>query len=293
MIHLFKAMRPEQWTKNLVVFAGLVFSGRLLELEMVIRSGVGFLMFCLLSGSVYLINDIVDLPYDRLHPRKKHRAIASGKLSPSVAKLAAVVLAIIGVIGCFVLDEAAGYVGLSYLLLVTMYTLILKKIGMVDVMVIAIGFVLRAVAGVEFLKGADPNVDLSPWLLVCTFFLALFMGLGKRKHEAASLGTEARQHRKVLAGYASELTDGLIWVTAGSTMVSYSIYTIWPETVEKVGNQYLLYTIPFVSYGIFRYLTLVFEYRKGDRPGHLLITDPPIMIDALLWILVVAAVLYI
>ena len=292
MIHLFKAMRPEQWTKNLVVFAGLVFSGRLLETEMIVRSVVGFALFCLLSGTVYLVNDLVDLPKDRLHPRKKNRALASGKLSPVVAKIAVVVFGPAGIIGCFLLGDAAGYVGLSYLIIVVLYSFLFKRTPMVDIIAIAVGFVLRAVAGVEFLKGADPSVALSPWLLVCTFFLALFMGLGKRKHEAASLGEVAGEHRQALAGYQTELTDGLIWVTAGSTMVAYSIYTIWPETVEKVGNQNLLYTIPFVSYGIFRYLTLVFAYGKGDRPGHLLLSDPPIMINALLWILVVATILY-
>ena len=178
------------------------------------------------------------------------------------------------------------------MVLMVLYSLILKVVAMVDIIALAVGFVLRAVAGVEFLKEADPSVALSPWLLVCTFFLALFMALGKRKHELRFLGDVAEEHRRALGGDEEQLTDGLIWVTAGATMVAYSIYTICPETVSKVGNGRLLDTFHFVSYGIFRYLTLVFTQGKGDRPGRMLLTDPPILINGALWIALVTTILY-
>ena len=290
---LLTTMRPDQWTKNLVLFAGLVFAGGIGTRSLVLHAVAGFVVFCGLSGATYILNDLMDMRRDREHPVKKLRPLAAGELKPGAAGAAAVVLAGASLVWAFHLHSNFGIVAASYLGLNVLYSLALRKMVVLDVMAIAAGFVLRAVGSVEVLMGPAPHTELSPWLLVCTFFLALFLGLGKRRAEVLVLGSDASKHRPTLAHYPPPLIDALFGVVTASTVVSYAIYTIWPGTVEKVGSAALVYTIPFVVYGVFRYLYLMFAEGGGGQPSRALISDLPLAINVVLWVLVVAFVIYV
>lgn len=289
---LITALRPEQWTKNLVLFAGLVFAGSLSDMALVRLAASGFAVFCLLSGATYLLNDIVDVRRDREHPEKRLRPIASGQLPAAVAGVFAAVAAVLASAWAFRLSPGFGYTAAGYLALNVLYSLALRKMVILDVMAIATGFVLRAVGSVEVLRSVAPGTDLSPWLLVCTFFLALFLGLGKRRHEVMALGDSARVHRSALEHYPPALVDALMVVVTASAIVSYAIYTIWPGTVERIGSASLVYTVPFVVYGMLRYLYLIFAVGRGGKPSRALVTDLPLSITVLLWIGAVIAILY-
>ncbi|MCK4512385.1 decaprenyl-phosphate phosphoribosyltransferase [bacterium] len=291
--HLIKTMRPDQWTKNLVLFAGLLFAGGLGTRALVLHATWGFLAFCALSGATYIFNDLMDVRRDREHPVKKLRPLAAGKLPIGVAAAAAVVLAALALAWSFRLHPNFGFVATGYLVLQLLYSLALRKMVVLDVMAIAVGFVLRAVGSVEVLRGPAPDTELSPWLLVCTFFLALFLGLAKRRHEVLMLGTDAGRHRAVLEHYPPALIDSLFGVVTASTVVSYSIYTIWPGTVEKVGGTGLVYTIPFVVYGVFRYFYLMYTSDGGGQPSRALVSDLPLALNIVLWVLVVGFVIYV
>ncbi len=292
MLGLLKTMRPDQWTKNLVLFAGLIFAGGLGRPQLVGLAISGFLIFCLLSGATYLINDLVDVRRDREHPVKRMRPLASGRLSVPVAASSTVVLAVGALYLAFRISPRFGSVASGYLFLNVLYSVALRKMVILDVMAIAIGFVLRAVASVEVLLVAAPETQLSPWLLVCTFFLALFLGLGKRRHEVIVLGASAEGHRSTLSFYVPPLIDSLLAVVTASTVVSYAIYTIWPGTVEKVGSANLVYTVPFVVYGVMRYLYLMFAEGGGGRPSRSLVSDVPLALNILLWIVTVSIIIY-
>jgi 4-hydroxybenzoate polyprenyltransferase len=289
-----KSLRPYQWVKNGLIFAGLVFAGALTEPAAVYRAVVGFVAFSLLSGSVYLFNDLRDVEADRLHPKKSKRPIASGALPLGVAWAGlavtlAVALALTLWLGPWFAATAA-----TYLVLNLAYSTGLKHVVLVDVMVIAIGFVLRAIAGVELLRPLHAGVELSPWLLVCTFFLALFLACGKRRQELLkqdASSTESR--RRVLLSYNAAFLDTLVTVCAATTLVAYAIYTIWPATVEKFHTSGLLWTVPFVTYGVFRYLWLSRVGEEGEDPSHALITDVPLLVNVALWAATVAFVLYV
>ncbi len=290
---LLTTMRPDQWTKNLVLFAGLLFAGGLGTRSLVLNALAGFVVFCGLSGATYILNDLMDMRRDREHPVKKLRPLAAGELRPGTAGAAAIVLAGASLVWAFRLHPSFGIVAASYLGLNVLYSLALRKMVVLDVMAIAMGFVLRAVGSVEVLMGPAPQTELSPWLLVCTFFLALFLGLGKRRAEVLVLGDDASRHRSTLAHYPPPLIDALFGVVTASTVVSYAIYTIWPGTIAKVGSAGLVYTIPFVVYGVFRYLYLMFAAGKGGQPSRALISDLPLAINVVLWVLVVAFVIYV
>jgi len=292
MKNLLATMRPEQWTKNLVLFAGLLFAGGLTDPALVGLSVQGFLAFCLLSGASYMMNDLVDLRSDREHPEKRLRPLASGALSPRAAGIASALAAGGGIGWSYALGSPFGHVALAYVCLNVLYSLVLRRVVILDVMSIAIGFVLRAVASVEVLVALAPDIELSPWLLVCTFFLALFLGLGKRRHEAIVLGSSAGDHRPTLERYPRSYVDALIGIVASSTIVSYAIYTIWPGTVEKVGGTQLVYTIPFVVYGVLRYLYLMLATGQGGKPAKALVSDRPLGLNIILWAGVVAIVIY-
>jgi len=290
---LVETLRPRQWIKNGLVFAGVIFAGLMSDPRALGRAGLGFLAFSLLSGAVYLFNDLRDAGADRLHPKKRLRPIASGRLSTGAAWTGVVVVlalaaALSWLLGPWFAATAAAYLGLNLA-----YSLGLKHVVLVDVMAIATGFVLRAIAGVELLRPLRPEVELSPWLLVCTFFLALFMACGKRRQELLHQeegGTEGR--RRVLLAYNAPLLDTLVTVCAATTLVSYAIYTIWPGTVEKFHTTGLLWTVPFVTYGVFRYLWLTRVTDEGEDPSATLMTDRPLLVDVLLWLATVGAVLY-
>ena len=289
---LIEELRPRQWTKNLLLFAGVLFSRQFGDWALVGRAAAGFLSFSLLAGAIYLVNDILDAPADRLHPRKRHRPIASGRLPVPVAWAALVpVLAISGGIAWWLgVDFAA--IAAIYLVLNVAYSFGLKHQVLIDVFVVAIGFVLRAIAGVALLVPVSPGTELSPWLLVCTFFGALFLGLAKRRREIANAGADAAARRAVLDHYTPELLDGLLLVSAAASLMGYALYTIWPATVAKFHTEALLYTVPFVAYGIFRYLYLVRVSENTEDPSQVLLSDRPLGVCVLLYVVAVGIILY-
>lgn len=293
MPHFFAAMRPNQWTKNGVVAAAFFFAfwdqyhagaAALSVLQMVVPA---VLLFCLASSGIYLMNDIRDAEADSHHPLKRDRPVASGKISRKEAAVLSLALIAGALSGAVYLSRAYLYTMLGYIVLQIFYTFLLKRIALVDVMIIAGGFVLRAIAGAVVLSGAEP----SPWLLTCTFLLALFLGLCKRRHEKLFLEREDSTQRPVLDNYDTRLLDQLIAVTSGATIVSYSIYTFWPETVQKFGTHALGFTVPFVIFGIFRYLDLVYRHDKGDRPERILLTDLPLLVCVALYGITVIGIL--
>jgi 4-hydroxybenzoate polyprenyltransferase len=284
---LFHSLRPEQWTKNLIVFAGLIFGLELFNRAAVLRSAVAFAVFCALSGVVYVINDIMDRDADRRHPLKARRPIASGALSPALAGAAAGALALAALGVAFVLGVPFGAVALSYVLLQSAYSGPLKHIVILDVLAIAIGFVLRAAAGAVAI-----GVPISHWLLVVTILLALFLALSKRRHELVLLANGAAEHRPILGEYSPYLLDQMISVVTASTLVAYIFYCISPETVQKFGTDMLGLTIPFPLYGIFRYLYLVHRREGGGSPSQMLLNDRPLLVCVALWVLAVVVIVY-
>jgi 4-hydroxybenzoate polyprenyltransferase len=287
ILNLLISVRPAQWTKNLLIFAGLLFGHQLFSAGSVFAAVAAFAIFCALSGAVYLINDVLDRESDRQHPLKARRPIASGALSVSTALAAAAFLGIGGLAAAFALNMRFGIVSAVYLSLLALYSGPLKHIVIIDVLTIAIGFVLRAVAGAEAV-----NVEISYWLLVCTILLALFMALAKRRHELTLLADGATSHRPILGEYTPYLLDQMIAVVTASTLIAYVFYTISPETQQKFGTQWLGLTIPFPLYGIFRYLYLVHQRQAGGSPADLLLTDRPLLACVALWALAVTVIIY-
>jgi 4-hydroxybenzoate polyprenyltransferase len=292
LYYIFVTMRPGQWTKNLVVFAGLIFSQNLADPTLVWKSIHAFLIFCALSGVVYLVNDVADIEKDRIHETKRTRPLPSGKLKVSNAIAAAVVIGAVALLLAFKVGMSFFFVAVLFFCLNTLYSFVLKKVVLLDVVSISLSFVIRAIAGVEALVGVDPTIEISPWLLICTLFLSLFLAFCKRRHELATLG-EASRHRETLAEYSPILVDQLIGTTATGTMLSYSIYTIWPDTVAKFGTAHLVYTIPLVLIGVMRYLYLVYSKNKGGSPSEILLSEKFILIDVFLWALLVIAIVYV
>lgn len=291
MIHnaamLGRSLRVGQWTKNLVIFAALLFSRNALDPALLARTAAACLIFCLLSGAVYLLNDLTDLAHDRRHPLKRRRPLASGALRPSVARIALLLLAAVALAAAWALDPGFFLVCALYLALQAAYSFLLKHIVILDVFVIAAGFVLRVLAG-----GFVINVPLSSWLIVCTMLLSLFLALCKRRHEIVLIGSDADTHRRVLAEYTPYLLDQMIAVVTASTVMAYALYTISADTVQKFGTRALVFTIPFVLYGILRYLYLVHQKGRGGRPENILLTDTALLLDILLWIATAALILY-
>ena len=289
---LLQELRPKQWTKNLLLFAGVLFSQHLTDPGMLLRAGGGFVAFALLSGSVYLLNDLTDIEADRRHPVKRLRPLASGRLSTGAAWVAlGPLLASVAAISLW-LGRPFALVAAFYLAFNLAYTFGLKQLVLVDVFFVAIGFVLRAIAGVQPMLPLAPRTQMSPWLLVCTFFGALFLALGKRRRELANAGDGAAGQREVLDHYTTELLDGLLLVSAAASLMGYALYTIWPATVAKFGTDALLYTIPFVAYGIFRYLYLVRATETTEDPSQVLLTDRPLAWCLGLYLLSVVVILY-
>ena len=285
---LLASLRPRQWTKNLLVFAGLIFSRGLLEPALVARSVLAFSLFCLLSGGVYLINDVIDAERDRAHPQKRHRPVASGRLPPAVALAAGVGLLAGATAAAFLLSARFGLVVLAYAVLLTAYSAGLKHVVIVDTLIIAGGFVLRALAGVVVL-----GIDFSDWLLLCTILLALFLTFGKRRAELRELEAGAIGHRPILSEYSPELLDQMIAVVTASTLMAYALYTMATETHVRLGTARLPLTIPFVLYGIFRYLYLLYRRDLGGNPSEHLLTDLALLVDVALWGAAVIVILYV
>jgi 4-hydroxybenzoate polyprenyltransferase len=286
--HIVKEMRPTQWTKNVLLFVGLIFSKNLFDPPLIQKAVLGFFSFCCFSSTVYIINDIVDRESDRHHPIKCKRPIASGDLSVAVAVVAAIALAAAGLALAVYLGRQFTIVAVLYLVLLVLYSIALKRVVIVDVLILASGFVLRTIAGVEAI-----GVTISSWLLTCTIFLALFLGLSKRRHELILLGDKSTDHRKILAEYSPELLDQMIAVATASALISYTLYTVDDDTIAKFGTSNFIYTVPFVIFGIFRYLYLIHQKQEGGRPDKLLLTDRPILVNNVLWLVTAAAIIYI
>ncbi len=284
---LFRSLRPEQWTKNLVLFAGLLFGLRLFDTTATLRAFAAFGIFCLLSGVVYLVNDVMDREADKIHPLKCKRPIASGALAPRTALMAALIIAGGSLTASWFLGRMFFVIGLSYVLLQTLYSGPLKHMVIIDVLAIAFGFVLRAVAGAIVV-----NVPISHWLLICTVLLALFLALSKRRHELVLLADGATSHRRILEEYSPYLLDQMIGVVTATTVMAYTIYTVSPETTQKFGTSWLGLTIPFPLYGIFRYLYLVHQKKGGGSPTTMLLNDMPLLICVALWACTVVLIIY-
>lgn len=282
MKNLTKSMRPGQWLKNSVIFAALIFSQNLGDPGLAQKSMLAFAIFCLLSSSIYLVNDIVDHQRDLAHPLKRNRPIAAGRLKLGTAGLAAAVLGAGSLSGSWLLAPGFGAAATAYAGLMVAYSLWIKRVVIADVFAIAAGFVLRAAAGAEAI-----GVPISDWLLVCVVMLALFLALAKRRQEMINLDDSARP---VLGQYSEKLLDQMMAVAASGTLICYSLYTLWPETLARLGTPDLKYTVPLVVFGIFRYLFLVYQRREGERPERVLLADPWILGDilaygALVWYL--------
>ena len=284
--NVLRTMRPRQWPKNAFLFAALVFDRQLLSPVPLLRAMSGFVLLCLASGLVYIINDLVDLPHDRQHPVKRKRPIASEKLSVRSARAAAAVLAALTLAGSLALDLRFALIVAVYVVSNLLYSFWLKHIPIIDVFVVASGFVLRVAAGVVLLTVER----FSPWLYVCTTLLALYLGFGKRRAEMVLLADGANAHRKVLDGYTIPLLDSLIIIVSGTTIVAYSLYTFSAPNLP--GNHLMMLTIPFVIYGIFRYLLLIHVEDAGGAPEEMILTDRPLLSTFLLWGLSVVAILY-
>ena len=286
LVGIVVSMRPRQWIKNLIVFAALIFAKRLSDPALLGRAGIAFLLFCATSGAVYIVNDLFDADRDRKHPVKSRRPLAARSLGVAPA-LAAVVLLLTGsLMSGFMLSPPFGAVLLAYAALNLVYSLWLKEVVIIDVMVIAAGFVLRAVGGALVI-----DVAISEWLILCTILLSLFLAFCKRRQELEKL-EEAHAHRAILREYSIDFLDQMISVVTSSTLVAYVLYTVSPDVEQKLGTHYLYLTVPFVLYGIFRYLYLVHQKGHGGNPAQALLTDRPLLLCVGLWALTVVALLY-
>ncbi len=284
---LLQALRPEQWIKNLVVLAALLFGQKLGDPGAVLRALEATIIFCALSGAVYLLNDLRDLERDRLHPVKRLRPLAAGQLPPGLAWVTAILLAAGAMEASLTLPVAFVWCAAGYLTLNLAYSLGLKNVVILDVLAVAAGFVLRAVAGAEVIP-----VEISRWLILCTLLLALFLVAGKRRHELSLLQQDARDHRVSLGEYSIAFLDQMITLILSATLVAYCLYTMSEDVVRKLGTGYLPLTIPFVLYGIFRYLYLIHHRKEGGSPIRTLFTDRPLLADVGLWAATVAVILY-
>lgn len=284
---IIQAMRPHQWIKNFFIYAALIFSQNIFNLTLLLKATIAFSAFCLISSALYIFNDLKDLEEDKRHPLKSKRPIASGKIKKSTAILEVIILSLLGFSSAFTLNKNYFIIILVYFLIQMAYSIKLKHVVILDVFVVALGFLIRVVAG-----GLAIEVSLSSWLLICTILLALFLALSKRRHELVLLEDSASDHRPILQEYSPYLLDQMIAVVTASTVIAYCLYTISEETVTKFGTANLIFTVPFVLYGIFRYLYLIHQKSEGGSPEALLIKDKPLLIDIFLWIVAAIIILY-
>lgn len=283
---LLQTMRPKQWIKNVFIFGALVFDNKLFDPAYFLRTLAAFVMFCLVSSTVYIINDLGDIKKDRLHPIKRNRPLASGRLKPPVAVGGVVGILVVLLPLAFALDLSFGIIALVYLVNNLLYTFWLKDVVIIDVLSIAAGFVLRVGAGVAVI----PTERFSPWIYVCMTLLALFLGFGKRRHELALLATDANNHRQVLDDYNLPFLDEMMGVVTASTVMAYATYTFSAEGLPS--NHSMMLTVPFVLYAIFRYLYLIHVRGEGGAPEEILLSDRPFLLDVTLWGILVVLLLY-
>lgn len=278
-------MRPKQWAKNVLLFAGVVFAGELTDVSMVALSAAGFAIFCALSATAYLVNDVVDAERDRAHPSKRRRPVAAGAVSRPLALGTAVLLAVAGLSTSWLLGPRFAAIAAGYMLLTLAYSAWLKHILLIDVIALAVGYVLRAAAGAIAIE-----VEISPWLLLCTILVALFIALTKRRHELLLLDTTAAQHRKILEEYSGPLLDQMISLVSSATLIAYALYTFFSDQARS--NELLVITLPLVVYGLFRYLYLVYRRGQGGSPEDLIFSDAPLLACIALWAVSVGALIY-
>ncbi len=284
---IIREMRPRQWAKNVFIFAALVFDEQLTQKEPLLRTIAGFILLCLISSAVYIMNDVADVESDRQHPTKRNRPIAAGQLSVPLALVLAVAMAAFALAAGFALEPAFGWIITLYFVINLLYSLWLKHKPIIDVMIIAAGFVLRVAAGVALIE----VTRFSPWLYVCTTLLALIIGFGKRRAEIILLADGANAHRKVLDGYTIGFLDQLIVVVSATTIMAYSLYTF--SALNLPSNHLMMLTIPFVIYGVFRYLYLIHVEDAGGAPEELILSDRPLLATLVLWGLLAVVILYI
>ena len=287
LLELLSAMRPRQWAKNVFVLAPLVFARQLDDPRVLGRALLAFAAFSLLASAVYLFNDIRDREEDNRHPRKRGRPIAAGRLPVPMAAMAAALLAVAALAMGLALGGRLAAILVAYLIANLLYSLRLKRVVILDVMVLSVGFVLRVMAG-----GVAVGVEVSAWLILCTSFLALFLAFSKRRHELMLLADEASEQRQVLTHYSPAFLDQMINVVTAGTVVSYAVYAISPETVEKFDTRDLIFTMPFVLFGIFRYLYLIYQRPSERNPTEAILVDKPFLINILLWVASVVWVIY-
>lgn len=280
-------MRPQHWIKNLFLFAALVFSGHLFITGDLARILLGFLCFSLAASGIYLFNDITDIERDKLHPVKSLRPLPSGQITATAAYGSSTFLLAAGLGGSYLLGQPFFFVLLTYVTLNVMYSVYLKNVVILDVMTVAAGFVLRVLGGAVII-----SVPTSEWLIICTVLLSLFLGFSKRRHELTMLEASADTHRSVLQHYSHYFLDQMIGIVTASTVMSYVLYTISEDTVVKFGTKDLIYTVPFVLYGIFRYLYLVHKKDEGGDPTRLAISDRPLLLNMILWICAASYIIY-
>ena len=288
MIDLLRALRPYQWTKNALVFAALVFAQDLGDTSKVLLALGAFAIFCAASSAVYLFNDIADRERDRLHPTKRNRPIAAGRVSVAAAATLGIVLAAGAMLGAWAINPRLAAVMGFYLLLQLAYNLGLKSVPIVDALCVASGFLLRAIAGAVAI-----DAEMSSWLLICTSFAAVFISFAKRRHEFSTLTAEATAHRESLSGYSIAVLDQFLVISAGGTLISYALYTIDAETIAKFGDTRLLLTLPLVMYGLFHYLALVQLDESIGDPSLALLRDKPLLITVTLYAALVLVLLYV
>jgi 4-hydroxybenzoate polyprenyltransferase len=287
LLELLSAMRPSQWAKNVFVLAPVVFAHQLDNPQVLGRALLAFAAFSLLASSVYLFNDIRDREEDSHHPRKRHRPIAAGRLPASLAAVAASLLAAAALTLGLTLSGAFVGILVAYLVANLSYSMGVKRVVILDVMFLSVGFVLRVMAG-----GVAVGVEVSAWLILCTSFLALFLAFSKRRHELMLLADEASEQRQVLTHYSPAFLDQMINVVTAGTVVAYAVWAISPETVEKFDTRHLIFTMPFVLFGIFRYLYLIYQRPSERNPTEAILGDKPFLINILLWVTSVVWVIY-
>lgn len=284
---LIVEVRPRDWVKNLLVFSGVIFSGSLTDLNNLKTSFLGFVLFCCASSCIYVFNDLCDLREDREHPDKLKRPLAAGVLNVNLARLSAIVLFAIAILGAWALNRSFAVVVFVYLAVCLFYSLKLKDIVILDVILIASGFVLRAISGAVLI-----GVEASEWLVLCTSMVALLIGFGKRRHELVLLSEIAGNHRRSLNEYSLEFLNSIMNICGGAAVITYAIYTCSDETVKRIGSRGMLLTVPFVIYGVFRYLFLVQKGIEGGNPVQLLFRDRSSAVNLLLWIIASGMVIY-
>jgi len=284
---LIETLRPQQWVKNGFVFAALIFSESLTRWDRCWKVTLAAVVFCFASSAAYVLNDILDASEDRHHPTKRLRPIASRRISPALAGTVGVILGLIALGGAWELDARFLLVVSAYLALNILYSSFLKRIVLLDVFIVAAGFLFRVIGG-----GLVIRVAISPWLIVCTTLLALFIALSKRRHELTLLGNHASEHRAILADYTPYFLDQLIGIVTASTVVSYALYTLSQDVQSKFPGKRLEITIPFVLFGIFRYLYLVHHHKQGGNPARALFTDPVLLSVVLIWAASVIFIIY-